>query len=83
MHRGGRLRRGLFGLAAATGLVSLAWAAAAQTTWQAIGPKPIANAKANPVYSRISDKFPEPTQAIGAVALDSSTSPPTIYVGTN
>ncbi len=36
----------------------------------------------NPSYTRISDSLPNPTQAIGAIALDPSTSPPTIYVGT-
>ena len=36
----------------------------------------------NPSYTRISDTLPNPTQAIGAIALDPSTSPPTIYIGT-
>lgn len=36
----------------------------------------------SPSYTRISDTLPNPTQAIGAIALDPSTSPPTIYVGT-
>ncbi len=36
----------------------------------------------NPSYTRISDTLPNPTQAIGALTLDPSTSPPTIYVGT-
>ena len=35
-----------------------------------------------PVWNRISDNFLNPTQAIGAIALDTSTSPPNIYVGT-
>ncbi|HVA68664.1 MAG TPA: hypothetical protein VNF45_05085 [Candidatus Binataceae bacterium] len=42
----------------------------------------ITTAKSSPVFKRISDTFPNPTQAIGAIALDTSTSPPTIYVGT-
>jgi hypothetical protein len=36
----------------------------------------------SPSYTRISDTLPNPTQAIGAVALDTTSSPPTIYVGT-
>ena len=129
MHQGARLQRALASLAITAAFASLAFMALAQTTWQAVGPKPIANAQANfdgvlvgpafnaagrvtaivadptvagrifvgtangglwrittakgnPVYSRISDTFPEPTQAIGAIALDTSTTPPTIYVGT-
>ncbi len=42
----------------------------------------ITTVKSSPVYSRISDTFPNPTQAIGAIALDSSTNPATLYVGT-
>ena len=36
----------------------------------------------SPSYTRISDTLPNPTQAIGAIALDTTTSPPTVYVGT-
>ncbi len=36
----------------------------------------------SPSYTRISDTLPNPTQAIGALALDPSTNPPTIYIGT-
>ncbi len=36
----------------------------------------------NPSFTPISAAFPNPNQAIGAIALDPSTSPPTIYVGT-
>ena len=47
MHHGARLRGSLAGLATTAAVFSLTFAAFAQTTWQAVGPKPIANAQAN------------------------------------